>query len=221
MRPMLEQNSGLASTFHELLTTHDIPHRRDGNSLVLDNGMQFSAYLFEHTRKETFVLVQLDIRLEGSAFGGRTLVESGAGWGSTVDEAIEVAWKKFIASSFHVLVESMGVAPTSEQVEWEDWPQFRACLGPLIRYTDTPSVLQFADVIDEVKAAIASLELTREVHWLRMYFDSRWGEPTVEALLDNQPWLEGEAILRAWTMAHEGQGFDVRHFLVLVPSERP
>lgn len=218
MRPMLGDNSRLASTFDQLLTAHDISHRREGDNLVLDNGMQFSAHLFEHTRKETFVLVQLDIRLEGSALGGRTLIESGAGWGSTVEEAIEVAWKKFLGSSFHVLVESMGLAPTSKQTEWEDWSQFRACLGALIRYADTPSTLQFADVIDEVKARIASLELSREIHWLRMYFDSRWGQPTVEALLDNEPWVEGEEILRTWAMAHEGQGFDVRHFLVLVPS---
>ena len=217
MRPMLEQTSHLASTFDELLTAHDIPHRRDGDNLLLDNGMQFTAHLFEHTRKETFSLVQLDICLDGSALVGRTLIESGAGWGSTVGEAIEVAWKKFLGSSFHVLVESMGFAPTSEQTEWEDWSQFRACMGPLIRYSDTPSGLDFADVIDEVRARIDSLELSCEIHWLRIYFDSRWGEPTVEALLDNEEWTEGETILRMWAMAHEGQGFDVRHFLVLVP----
>lgn len=215
---MLEENSRLASMFDILLTAHDIPHRGDGGTLVLDNGMRFTAQLFEHTRKENFVVVQLDIRLAGSALGGRTLIESGAGWGSTVEEAIDVAWKKFLASSFHVLVESMGFSPTSKQVEWEDWSQFRACLGPLIRYTDTPAVLRFGNLLDEVRARITSLEFSREIHWLRMYFDSRWGEPTVEALLDNEPWAEGERILRTWTMAHEGQGFDVRHFLVLVPS---
>ena len=60
--------------------------------------------------------------------------------------------------------------------------------------------------------------LTPQIHWLRLFANMHNGQATItEALLDNQTWPEGEALVARHAA---GEGFRAsRMFMMMVPAD--
>lgn len=180
----------------------------------------FDARMFVHEASERGIIVQLDVAVSDPRLARPRLIESVAGYGGTWKEAIGSATATFLRGSFHAIAAAL-LDPSGwgEQVAWEDFEHpsggFRLCLGPQLNmfqgaaYTAGP-------LLGEVLAALRGRALTPQVHWLRLFSSVQDGRATQsEALLDNETWPEGQAIIARHA---GGEGFRTsRLFGMLVP----
>lgn len=210
----------VTATLHEALVAHGVEARFDGQGIYIPkSGANFSAEIFHKATHPDTIIVQLDVRATAPQLSNRLLIESCAGWAADEDQAGKTAFSKFMQASLHVLLATL-VAPElgSDQVEWEDWTvgqkTFKACLGPVTFIGAFPEGFTCGDLIDSVRDALVP-RLSGEVHWLRLFYSSMGGR-TIEALLDNNDWPEGRAILDVWNWP-KGE-YSARVFLMVVAS---
>jgi hypothetical protein len=162
---------------------------------------------------------QLDIVVSAPALGERRLTESFVGQGNTIAEARANALGKFQSASLHVLLASLEDERLGgNQVEWETWSPFRACLGPLLRQWSTPPPIDFGAFLDGIKRRLLGARLSPEVHWHRMFVavgpDGVTGH---ESLLDNEDWQPGIEAIAAWPWPRADKPYALRQFTVLLP----
>src|SRR5262245_23327515 len=127
----------VTSRLTTILTEHDLAViLRDGNVCIDRAGIALQALAYQRPRVRDVETLQLDVAVRGADIQG-PLIESFAGHGATVEEAVTTAFEKFCRSSLHVLLAAfIGAELGGEQVEWEEWQGrnglWRACLGPLV-----------------------------------------------------------------------------------------
>jgi hypothetical protein len=213
----------VTSTLQQLLEAHSISCQQHGAELLAGN-MSVSAWIIRKASTHIRNLLQLDIRVHSSLLGGRTLIESFAGWGDDEAQAINAAWEKFSRSSLHVLLAAFIADRRDDgQVEWETWDHdgiaWNVCMGPLfnISFSEEPlRDLEVGGLLDQIRDALLP-GITRECHWLRFYYMKRGDERIgSECLLDNEPWPDGQKIVDQSNWP-DGD-YSVRHFLVLLPG---
>ena len=181
--------------------------------LVRSHGskLAWEARVFPRELTTDRVQLQLDVVVRG-------IVESFAGVGATIAAATADAITKLTRASLHVILAAFEGIST-DQVEWETWGGFRVCLGPLLRMWSSVTPVEFAPYLDAVKARIVAANLSREVHWHRMFVgvgrDELYG---FDELLDNDDWPPGVELLKSWTWPR-GEPYALRHFLVLTPHD--
>ena len=185
--------------------------------------LQLDARVFPRVQGSS-VSVQVDFALSHPALATPRLLESFAGWAATWREAINQAIGKFERSSLHPLVAGLldrGACP--DQVEWErlDHPggAFAMCLGgQLVLYAKEP-VPDVGPLLDSMKQALRDVPLSRAIHALRLYICFNEGEMVGrEALLDNEAWPAGEALMEAYGWPQADHLWGSRLFLLLVPD---
>lgn len=170
------------------------------------------------------VSVQVDFAIAHPALATPRLLESFAGWGTTWREAIAQAIGKFERSSLHPLIAGLLDRDSCpDQVSWErvDHPggAFDACLGgQLVLYAREP-VPDLGPLLDSIKEALRDVELSRAVHALRLYVCFNDGAMVGrEALLDNEAWPAGDALVAGYDWPRADHLWGSRLFLLLVPE---
>lgn len=202
---------------------HGLRVHRAARGVAFAPGEVWEAKVFGYRCSLERCVVQVDFVFHSSRLAkGRALVESFAGEGATLHDAVRHAFEKFLLGSFHVVLSAFfGV--TSEQVDWEDWSgphgTFRVALGPLVQVGAAPPPDAFAGLVGRAKERVVARGLTREVHWLRL-FHARSQRPTAsEALFDGESWPELLADVEAWPFPPSDSWYSERCFFVLVPAE--
>jgi hypothetical protein len=170
------------------------------------------------------VSVQVDFSIAHPSLAMPRLVESFAGWATTWREAIAQAIGKFERSTVHTLIAGLldrDACP--DQVSWErvDHPggAFAACLGgQLVLYAQEP-VPNLGPLLDSIKRELGAVKLSRAVHALRLYVCFNQGAMVGrEALLDNEAWPDGEALIEGYHWPHADHLWGSRLFLLLLPE---
>lgn len=163
------------------------------------------------------------LQVDGRMPGGRVMRECFAGAGKD-PEAFKMAAEGFANGVFHVLLAAFCGTPQPGRVEVETWEiggrPFTVFIGGLAaRFTgEMPKLPE--DLVAQVRAAVAEENLAGDPHWIRL-FAGRVGEnePGIEALLDDEPWKPGEALLRAVPWEVRDSYYSWRLFMVLRSDE--
>jgi hypothetical protein len=153
--------------------------------------------------------LQLDVVVDG-------IVESFAGLGDTIPAATADAMAKFARASLHVLLEVLE-GKGGDQVTWETWGGFRACLGPLLRQWSSAVPVDFGPYLDALKAKLTLLPRARHVYrtFVAVGPDQLFG---FDALLDNEPWPPGVELVQSWSWPPGEPPYALRHLVALVPA---
>ena len=208
----------LASFLHETLRAHDVEATREGDVLRLaGTDLRLSGAIVSERTFPTHATVQLDVRFEVGP--GRTIVESCAGVGADVAEAVADARRTFLANAMHVLLAAFAHAGGGQVVEerWESGRHpFRVVLGNVTTRGPAPAGGFPAGWLGEVEAAVRAAALPPRTHWLRVYCARNAGSDHVtEVLLDGEEWPELAARLAAFAWPPADGFYSVRVFIVL------
>jgi hypothetical protein len=161
---------------------------RFGNWVIVDDGKLLTrAACCDVKSKGDNLIVQIDFV---TMHAGRHIVESFAGIGSDKLSALKDACASFQDSTFHALLNALLAHPCTH-CDVESWgirgvPR-KVTLG-LLRVRGNLPMENWPQTFDALRALIQEQEIPPGLHWLRCYYSHLPGnEPTVEALLDNEP----------------------------------
>lgn len=175
----------------ELFTEHGLPVAiRDG--WLWSNSCRFKgqARIFMKHGSPPQGAIQLDVDI--TTADGRTILESVAGIGATMHEAILNGLRAYAEGSFHVIFSALTGRHCSH-CDIETWSiggvTRRVFLGPIttrgVRNRENPKP---NDWFPAAEAQIKALPLDQKLHWIRFYhaeIENR--DPINEVLLDNEP----------------------------------
>lgn len=203
----------------------EVPPRAEAQELVdelvrvHDSTLVLQARLFPGRITKGRVQLQLDVVAK---VGGRELIESFGGFGATIHEALGDTIEKLASGTLHVLLATLDRRELgADQVEWEAWGDFDACLGNVLRMWSPGGPRHLSEYTDAVKRELLASEPTREVHWVRTYLATDGKQQLgLDMLVDNRPWPPGEKLAREWPWPVADAYYALRHFFVLVPSKR-
>ena len=215
----------MTAELETILNGHGLATRRSGDHVLLlgGPGLVLRADVYPKEAAKGTRMIQLDVCLRADVLGGQTLIESCAGTGADDEAAVQHAFAKFCQASFHVLMAAfLGEECCKDQVEWDTWTEgdrtWRACLGPLILMGSCPGDLAVTRLLAELKERVLPT-LESGVHWVRVYYSQLGSQTVVEALLDNDPWPDGEEVVRRWHWPRLNNWYSARLFFVLRPPE--
>lgn len=183
--------------------------------------LAWTARVFPSRLTRTNAQYQLDVVVPTP--DGRRVVESFAGMGATIADAVAESLNKFARGSLHVLLAALENDSHDDQVDWEVWgeppDQWRACVGPLLRQWSSKTAVDFAAYLDAVKTALLAAPLSRELHWFRTFVAIGTDGPLLgrDALLDNETWPPGDELLVGWPWPRGEEAYALRHLVALVP----
>jgi hypothetical protein len=192
-------------------------------SMLRSGELEFDAIVYPRSASE-HARLQTDFIVAHPALAAPYVIESFAGYATTWRAAIEQTIQKFERASFHVFFAGL-LDPKScaEQVSWEPLlhpgGDFLLCMGGLlVLYANEPA-RDFSALLDELKVALAEVELSRAVHALRVFvcFDGDVRRAS-EVLLDNQPWDAGARVLEAHRFPKADTLWGSRLFVLITPA---
>lgn len=166
--------------------------------------------------------VQLDLVIHLRE--GPTIIESCGGFGKTLDLAGLDAFQNFSTGSFHELFAALTGLPCSH-VEIETWEiagkERQVYLGAITGRSNIKGWLPFTEWFHHIEPEIRKLDLSPDLHWLRLYH-GQVGEKTFsdEALLDNHPSSHLQACLEAFPWPKADGFYSVRIFMVIKTAQR-
>ena len=191
------------------------------DELVRAHGSTLSlqARLFPGLITKERVQLQLDVVAK---VGEREIIESFGGFGTTIHDALGDTIKKLTGGTFHVLIATLDRRELGgEQVEWEQWGDFDACLGSVLRMWSPGGPPNLGEYLDALKHVLLASELAPQIHWVRTYLATDGKEQLgLDMLVDNHTWPPGEKLAREWPWPVADAYYALRHFFVLVPSKR-
>jgi hypothetical protein len=163
-------------------------------------------------------MLQLDV---SASDGGRAIIESYAGVGSTIIEAHKQALTKLASCSLHVLIAVLaGRERCRDHVEWEPWRDFEICSGGVLRQFAQEPPVDLRALIEAIRDSLPPL--SRELHWCSVFVAIQNGELSGHQItLDSAPHAAGLEVARAWSWPQDDAFYTLRHFFMLVPAGRP
>lgn len=180
--------------------------------------IRLHARVFPGSVMRDRVQLQLDVV---ARLGDRELIESFAGLGRTIAVAYADAINKLARGSLHAILAVLDRKELgADQVDWETWGRFDACLGPLLRLWSDSAPRSLGAFLDAIKSALLAAELAPTVHWVRTFvaIGADGQLLAYDMLVDNEPWPPGVAIVESWRWPiGGGAAYAVRHFFMLVP----
>jgi hypothetical protein len=190
-------------------------------ALPLVGELIFDAWIYP--KQGRFRWLQADFIVWHPRLAAPRLIESYTGAGETWRDAIVDAVTKFAQGSLHTLIAALiARGECASHTHWEpleeESPRFDLCVNPPIGLYAPTRAPDFRALLRAVRSELAKRSLSREVHWLRLSaYGSNGAIDEVEALLDNERWTEGEAIVAdaGWELVEPLWGW--RWFMVLVP----
>lgn len=202
-------------------------YEREGHELMETGPLRFGARVYP--RASRWAQVQVDFVVAHPALAVPQLLESFAGFAETWSDALKQTIVKFERSSLHVLIAGLlDRGECADQVEWEplgdSQGRFEVCMGGQLQTFGSGKAPLLGAFIDELKAALREVPLTRAAHGLRVFL--AWDGKAlnvVEVLLDNEAWAPGEqlAAARDWSGAGGAEEtWGVRWFGLVVPVRK-
>lgn len=184
-----------------------------------DSTLALEARLFPGRITKGRVQLQLDVVAK---IGEREVIESFGGFATTIHDALGDTIKKFTGGTLHVLLATLDRRELGgEQVEWEHWGDFDACLGSVLRMWSPGGPAHLGEYLDALKRALLASDLSPEIHWVRTYLATDGKEQLgLDMLVDNHSWPPGEKLAREWPWPVSDAYYALRHFFVLIPSKR-
>ena len=203
----------ITAALQHLLEAHGLACTTE-NDWVLPHGQLPAVRAFWHQGEITG---RLDIHV---LMEGGTLIEEAFGGLGTGEDGFHDALQNFMRNSLHVLLAAFWGKDEHDQMTTETWQiggiNFRAYIGNfgtramLGGHAHIPPQL-----FPELQSTITKQPLGAGLHWIRTFFANSNGEPTFEALLDNQDWPAGMACLKSIPWKKTKGYYSVRNFLVL------
>ena len=204
-----------------LLSAHGYQATINGDFVqVAGHQAQMSAEVYAGSSVNPYQL-QLDVLVHLP--DGRTVTESFAGIGRSVEYAMGDGFDGFIRSSFHVLLQAFFHDSQREDMA-EAWQMprgnFKAWVGdatfrgqPPVEGEELVSWFGvFADAIQKTPLA------PNMYHWIRLYYAQNQGEVMpCEVLLDNHPWEAMQQYMARFSWPRGESFYSTRLFLVLQP----
>lgn len=182
-----------------------------------DRQMKANAAIVSERKQRNGMSVQLDVQLEIAP--RRTIIESFAGVGNTLEKAVADAIANFTANSFHVLLAAF-FQPDDQQVTKEEW----TIGGRKSRVTGNVGVRGKLPLEGEPMFAwfkrfwesIRQQQLRPGTHWARLYYGQAKSKMLAcEVLLDNLVWDAVAAQMAAVDWPPADDFYSVRVFLVM------
>lgn len=207
------------------IVERDVPEHPEPQQVLDDLVRAHNSTLSLHARifpgRITKGRVQLQLDVVANV-GGRELIESFGGFGATIHAAIGDTMTKFTGGTLHVLLATLDRKELgAEQVEWEAWGDFDACLGNVLRMWSQGGPPHLGEYLEALKHELLAANLSPEVHWARTYLATDGKEQLgLDMLVDNHTWPPGEKLAREWPWPVADAYYALRHFFMLVPSKR-
>jgi hypothetical protein len=205
----------------ELITGHgEKAHEKDG-WFVLNNGpIRVQGEFVSVQHHTNSVIVQFDFRAENYA-PNKTLIESNAGVGTTLEEAQKDAYISFMSGSFHTLLAGL-VNHKCEQVEREhitiNGRQRTLVVGGVqIKNMKTVDNNKgYTDWYNQLLETIKSSDLSEGRHWIRVYIGQYSNMVQIkEVLLDNDEWDLGKGWIEKYEWPKQEEFYSVRLFVMI------
>lgn len=155
---------------------------------------------------------------------GRYMLESFAGVGGG-EAGCKDAFQQFVINDFHVLLAAFWGIMRPEEVTVEHWEiggqPFTAYIGGFGTRAAVEGPVEIPpQAFVTVEAALKKTDLPQALHWARIFHCNINAQGSVsEALLDNEPWPEGEVALKSIDWPVTDHYYSVRNFLILKGPE--
>jgi hypothetical protein len=198
----------------QLILSHHGLHTEEYNGWLLANG-NFPAIRAQWTPGLSNGRLDIHLRLES----GSTIEESFAGIGEG-QTGIRNGLHNFMLNSLHVMLAGFWQIVDGDQVSIESWEiagkKYTSYCGNFgTRASDGIAAEIPQGALAAIEKAILNENLSSDTHWIRTFFANLNGQFTIESLLDNEAWRNGEAAVSSlpWK-ACEGY-YSVRQFILL------
>ena len=207
----------LMSLFEE----HEITAVPEDNWIVLtDYGLRATCAVSDPNKQPGGFSLQLDVCVETGM--GRALVESFAGFGRTVEEALADSWQNFISNSFHVILAAFFTDAHDDQISREIWTiddeERTVILGNIggrrsAKLTEKLPLDWFAAFEEKIKER----PLGPGSHWIRLFY-GQMDDKTLacEVLLDNETWTGVQEEMTNFDWPQRKEFYSVRLFLIVL-----
>ncbi|MGE0395119.1 MAG: DUF6348 family protein [Kofleriaceae bacterium] len=181
--------------------------------------LSLEARVFPGRISKGRVQLQLDVVAK---VGDRELIESFGGFATTIHGALGDTIKKFTGGTLHVLLATLDRRELGgDQVEWEPWGDFDACLGSVLRMWSPGGPPHLSEYLDALKRELLASNLSPDIHWVRTYLATDGKEQLgLDMLVDNDGWPPGQKLAREWPWPVADAYYAIRHFFMLIPSKR-
>jgi hypothetical protein len=208
------------------LAAHGLAYTEHEDQILLVEGvLGIRVDAYAHSTGANGTTVRFEVRAHADALGATAIVENFAGVGETAEAALDQAFGRWLLGGFHVLLEALTPHVCAEpQAEIENWSRkgaaWRVYSGPAVTQHSGAQTLAegYRSLIADLQASFAQ-SASPGPHWISVYIGAYHDKvQAFEVLLDNAPWEEGAALVRAthWSCTHDYQS--IRHFVLALPS---
>lgn len=211
---------------HRALVEHDMPATRlEGEVRVEGHDLRFGAATFDLGEFGAVQRVVFEVRVSSPRLGGQPIVETFAGFADTREQAVLLAFEKFLRGVFHVVVEALADHVCGRmQADVEHWRHgdaaWKVFVGPMVTHGSQERL-----AVDAYRRFFPRLEdlfrtsASPGSHFVRCFAAGLDGKLTgAEVLLNNETWPQGEGLFREhdWNW---GEGFQsVRQVFLALPE---
>ena len=215
------QEYTLNQILHAAFTAHGYTVREEEGKLVPDFQIPvaFDTLAYVTGQSDSHTVTRLDV--EACLPDGRCLYEAYGDIGETVEEALSGNWDNFQQSALHVMFDAFDRKREHARIWHIGGIAFHAYLGD--------AVLKFAgerpelptDALDNAMlAALQGAGLTRQIHFVRLFYSQSAGETDfVELMADNRNLPEAEAAVARLNWPKREHFYSLRRFVILVPQD--
>lgn len=218
--PTQGERRDLQDWLEKLLQVHHLETTRYKDWIVVGGDLPgISASCAAPSCTERGCSVRLDIDILVAP--GRVLNEAFGGGGTDEEGAIKNAFANFCESSFHVFLAAFWNRSDDDQVTIESWriggESWRAVVGNFVRRSDGGEPVSVPDgAFEAIERALKGMRFEGDLHWVRTYYcNTGSGEVVIEALLDNETWIEGEEALGTLEWPPSERYYSVRNFFLI------
>lgn len=212
---MIEQ-SRVTEILKDLLAAHGLDTTSEGDWFIPNEALPAIRSIWHEVDPRGTGRLDVQVLIAD----GVLLEESFAGIGEGI-EALHDAFQNFATNSLHVLLAAFWQINDPEQLVTEQWNSEHADYTMYSGHFGTrgsdgihPTVPE--ETHPKIMEALNTIRLTDEFVWGRCFFCNIGNADRVfEALLNNEPWAEGEAALKSVAWPESDGYYSVRHFFVL------
>jgi len=211
------QSLELAEFLSQLFHSHGVETVKQEEWVLLADGRhRVRAAVTDRSEQPAGSWVRLDVQMVLAP--GKHVIESFAGLGADLAEAVADAQRNFALNSLHVLLATF-YARGLDQVQRDVWliggEQKEVVTGGLAVRGEVPTEVP-GSLLNAFAEAIRAQRLSPGIHWVRLYYAMMESGRTIcEVLLDNEPWPELQAQMAAYPWPKSGQFYSVRQFLTI------
>ncbi len=209
-----------ASPLEFALAAHNVQFLRDAQNIqIADSGLILRTEAIERTRTETSVTVQLNVTASSNRLGDVPVMECFAGIGPDVAAAEKDAFVKFMLGSMHVLLTGLTEHRCAEDsTEVSDWhgqgAAWKVFSGSYISHGGDTGQIPYPGLFRQLKQLFEST-VEPGPHWVSVFYASLNGSTIgVEVTINNERWLEAEAIASQWNWQVQSGYASIRHFFL-------